>query len=387
MKVNVKSLRRALEVASAVANASSIVPTMRYVSFEKEGNTLFIIGVGSELKSMTSLKIESTEDDVASFIVQIFDNAALNLMRQIQEDYIKIQYIGNIEKDEESNNVKLHFITDSIKIQLVGSSLTSCRSYFIENPEVSIKMGEGFKTKVEKTSHVVLSQARDPRSECLYIETSEEKDCIRITGIDGHRIAIRDDGVGDNPIHQLIILGHKLSKACTLLASPPTIEIPENSSFLQLRDDEGTVIVVPCLGGAYYNTNAFLEGYEEEIQIHVKKSELMKAVNITRLMEKNENKRVIDLSIISRSEIMLSSAGINGDANIHITCVVGADRSKNVDGFRITFNSKYFKEAVESFDEQDIILSLMTPLRFGFFHNESGNVREYILPLRPRLST
>lgn len=378
MKVNVKMLRRALEIACAAVPTSTIPYT---ISLEKDGDKLFVIGVGPEIKAMTPVRLENTEDDI-DFIVKLYDNTALNMVRQIRTDYIDVQYVGDNEKG------KLYFITESIKVQLAATMFQeSNKIYFCGEPIQSISMGEGFKTKVNKTCHAVLINNCDARSESLFVETSSEKDCIRITGVDGHRIAIRDDGVGSIPLNQLMIPGRVLAKACDLLSSPPIIEVPQKSSSLRLRDKDGTVIVVPCLGGTYYNVEAFLEGFEEEIQVWVKKNELLNAISITRLMERCESKRAIDLTIISRTEISLSSTGMNGDADVRITCAVGAAENKKIEGFRIRFNSTYFKEAVESFDEQDIILSLMTPLRFGLFRNESRTIREYVLPLRPRTST
>lgn len=107
---------------------------------------------------------------------------------------------------------------------------------------------------------------------------------------------------------------------------------------------------------------------------------MLNALAITGLMQRGEKQYVV-LSIKSRSEIMLSSCGTNGNADVRVSAVVSTDDPTIIDGYRMAFNPVYLKEAVASFEEQDIILSLMSPLSFAHFHNEERTVREYVLPV------
>lgn len=365
MKIETRELERALTLVSATKASE--------VTLELKQQTLHLVGIGlgSELMVMVPIPVFYVEQGCWSGTIKVTTHIMLNLTRQIRDDMLEVSFEENT----------LRFKTPQISARVVAVVCEwSDLKYFAPREEsYSLEMGESFSVDVNRILHVVRATDIDPRRECISIETSDSPaDGARLTAVSSPRFAIYGDV--QKPTHQLVVMGRQLAKACSLLETPPTITVPLNKSSVSLSDKRGTVFVVPCVGGSYYNMSSFVNEFNEIIRVSLKKTELLRAINILSLMESPTKRLVIELEVTSDSRILMHCDGTYGSSSVQIVCAVTS--TAPIDGkFRIGFNATFLKEACEA-QASDFILSLESPLRFGYFHNEEESIREYVLPVR-----
>lgn len=365
MKVETREFERALTLVAATKAPE--------VALELKNQTLHLVGIGSgsELMVLVPIPVFYAEKGGWSGTIKVATHIAANLVRQIRDDTVEIAFKENL----------LGFKTPQISAHVVAviCDWSELEHFAPEDDSYSLEMGEAFSSDVNRILHVVRAADIDPRRECISIETSDSPaDGFRLTAVSSPRFAIY--GEVHSPTHQLVVMGRQLAKACSLLETPPTITVPTNKSSVLLSDKKGTIFVVPCVGGSYYNMTSFVNDFSEVIRVSLKRAEMLRAINVLTLMESPTKKLIVELEVVSDSKVLMHCDGTYGHSSVQIVCAVTSNEPIN-GHFKIGFNATYLKEACEA-QESDFILSFEGPLRFGYFHNENETIREYVLPVR-----
>ena len=206
-----------------------------------------------------------------------------------------------------------------------------------------------------------------------YLEIRENE--LRIVGLDGHRIAIRQLTLDKSyHEHKVIIPGKTLSELMKILTGEQddlvSLYFTRNEILFEM---DGTLVVSRLIDGKYFRIDQMLSN-DYETKIKVKKTALMSAVDRAMLFTSESDKGTLVLTIggDSMNLSIRSSAGSMSDD------VAVESEGKEL---RIGFNPKFILDVLRVIDDEEISVYFLNSKAPCFIRDAEDMYCYLILPV------
>ncbi len=198
---------------------------------------------------------------------------------------------------------------------------------------------------------------------------------LRITALDGHRIAIRqmmlDASYEDC---EAIIPGKTLSEISKIVSGEIEDEVRIYFTKNQiLFEMEGTLVVSRLIDGKYFRIDQMLSN-DYETRIRVQKSTLMSAVDRAMLFTSESDKGTLVMTIAQDTmnlSIRSAAGSMSDDVEIQ-------SEGKEL---RIGFNPKFILDALRVIDEEEITIYFLNSKSPCFIRDDAGSYIYLVLPV------
>ena len=198
---------------------------------------------------------------------------------------------------------------------------------------------------------------------------------LRMTALDGHRIAIRQLNLDSSyEDYEAIIPGKTLSEISKIVSGEIEDEVRVYFTKNQiLFEMDGTLVVSRLIDGKYFRIDQMLSN-DYETKIKVKKAALMSAVDRAMLFTSESDKGTLVLTIGSDSMNLSirSSAGSRSDD------VEVESEGKEL---RIGFNPKFILDVLRVIDDEEISVYFLNSKAPCFIRDDAGSYIYLVLPV------
>lgn len=198
---------------------------------------------------------------------------------------------------------------------------------------------------------------------------------LKVVGLDGHRIAIRNITLEDHYDHiKVIVPGKTLSEISKILSTDAEsmVKIYFTNNHILFEFDE-TLVVSRLIEGDYFKIDQMLSN-DYETKISINKKEFMESIERANLFIKESDKKPIIFSVTDGSlRVNVKSAIGNFDDNINI--------NKDGKDIMIGFNPKFLIDALKVIDEETIDIYMVNPKSPCFIRDREQSYIYLILPV------
>ena len=198
---------------------------------------------------------------------------------------------------------------------------------------------------------------------------------LRMTALDGHRIAIRQLNLDSSyEDYEAIIPGKTLSEISKIVSGEIEDEVRVYFTKNQiLFEMDGTLVVSRLIDGKYFRIDQMLSN-DYETKIKVKKAALMSAVDRAMLFTSESDTGTLVLTIGSDSMNLSirSSAGSMSDD------VAVESEGKEL---RIGFNPKFILDVLRVIDDEEISVYFLNSKAPCFIRDDEGSYIYLVLPV------
>ena len=198
---------------------------------------------------------------------------------------------------------------------------------------------------------------------------------LRMTALDGHRIAIRQLNLDSSyEDYEAIIPGKTLSEISKIVSGEIEDEVRVYFTKNQiLFEMDGTLVVSRLIDGKYFRIDQMLSN-DYETKIKVKKTALMSAVDRAMLFTSESDKGTLVLTIggDSMNLSIRSSAGSMSDD------VAVESEGKEL---RIGFNPKFILDVLRVIDDEEISVYFLNSKAPCFIRDEAQSYIYMVLPV------
>ena len=184
-----------------------------------------------------------------------------------------------------------------------------------------------------------------------YLEINENK--LRLVGLDGHRIAIRNVELKENyGKYSVIIPGKTMNELTKILSGElddeVTIYFGTNNILFEMED---TIVLSRLIEGKYYSVNQMISG-DYDTKVAVNNKELTGCIDRSLLLIKETDKKPLIFKVTDENlevKINTSMGRLNEKLLIN----------KQGNDILIAFNPKYLMDAMRVIDDEEINLYMM----------------------------
>lgn len=198
-------------------------------------------------------------------------------------------------------------------------------------------------------------------------------DRMELTGLDGHRIAIRKSPLRDShDAVDIIIPGKTVSEISKIVPGDDEQEV-----FIYVTNNyivfefNNTVITSRLIEGKYFDVNKMINA-DYEIEIKLNKRELYTSVDASMVYYKEGNKKPIIFNIEGENlhlELNSQDGKYDNDLDIEHT---GPD-------LRICFDPKYIVDALKFIDDDEIYMQLMNNVKMPLYIRDKEDTYTYVV--------
>lgn len=198
---------------------------------------------------------------------------------------------------------------------------------------------------------------------------------LKVVGLDGHRIAIRNVALEENADNvKVVVPGKTLNEISKILSSDAEAMVNiyfTNNHILFEFDD--TVVVSRLIEGDYFKINQMLSN-DYETNVLINKKEFLDSIDRANLLIREGEKKPIILNIKDGSlEVNVNSAigSLNEDIDIE----------KEGKDIMIGFNPKFLIDALRVIDDESVNIYLVNPKAPCFIRDKEEKYIYLILPV------
>ena len=206
-----------------------------------------------------------------------------------------------------------------------------------------------------------------------YLEIRENE--LRIVGLDGHRIAIRQLTLDKSyHEHKVIIPGKTLSELMKIL----TGEQDDLVSLFFTRNEilfemDGTVVISRLIEGNYFRIDQMLSN-DYETTVVLKKTDFMNSVDRAMLFTSEAEKRPLVLSVESNNINMKINSQLGSMSDT-------LEIEKEGKDLKIGFNPKFILDALRVIDDEKITVYFLNAKAPCFIKDEEQSYIYMVLPV------
>lgn len=198
---------------------------------------------------------------------------------------------------------------------------------------------------------------------------------LRMTALDGHRIAIRQLNLDSSyEDYEAIIPGKTLSEISKIVSGEIEDEVRVYFTKNQiLFEMDGTLVVSRLIDGKYFRIDQMLSN-DYETKIKVKKAALMSAVDRAMLFTSESDKGTLVLTIGPDSmnlSIRSSAGSMSDDVEVE-------SEGKEL---RIGFNPKFILDVLRVIDDEEISVYFLNSKAPCFIRDDAGSYIYLVLPV------
>ena len=200
-------------------------------------------------------------------------------------------------------------------------------------------------------------------------------DRLRLAALDGHRIAIRNCGLGDSYERRSVIVpGKTLGDISRILTgnTEDMVEIFFSRNYIQFCFGD-TVVLSRLIEGEYFRINQMIsDNYETKLTFN--RRELLDCIERSVLLIRENDKKPLIMDITDFG-VTLSLTSIIGSMKEDV------EAQKEGKNMAIGFNPRFLIEALRAISDEEITLYMSNSRAPGFIKDAEGSYIYLILPV------
>lgn len=353
----------------ALNNVGHAVPTrttsniLEGILFEAYGEVLKLTATD------TTITIESVipadVEDSASFVLPA--KLLTSIVSKLPEEEVML--------DINEEQMKVNLVSGTSSTELVSFSADEFPKFMLSGGHNSVNIRkEDIKKLIRKTAFSASTDDFNGVLTGVLLEMADGN--MKMVAVDPFRIATFNVDVDNSSSISVIIPAKLATDVSRIIADDGeeymTIEIVDNKVVMIFDNNQ---VTVNTFNGKFIDYNRIL-GREGQINIRVKRQELLKSIDRASLLSSVKNNNLIKFTI-KDSNINITSLSEEGriDENVEII--------KEGDDLVIGMNAKYLKDALSAIDDEEILINMKDQVSPCIIKPLKGDRYIYlVLPIR-----
>jgi DNA polymerase-3 subunit beta len=355
------NLSKAVGIVMKAVPSKTTMTILECILIDATTNIIKFTANDMELGIETIVEGEIIEKGKVAIDAKIFSE----IVRKLPDNDI------TIETDENYNSL---ITCEKSTFNIAGKSGDDFSYLPIIEKDKSITLSQF--TLKETINQTLFSIAMNDNNKMMTGELFEVDDTnLKVVGLDGHRIAIRNislDKVSDHI--KVVVPGKTLSEISKILSSnaEDLVQIYFTNNHI-LFDFDNTTVVSRLIEGEYFRINQMLSN-DYLTKVDVNKKELLDSIDRATLLIRESEKRPIILNITE------------GSLEVNVNSSMGSlhediDISKDGKDIMIGFNPKFLIDALKVIDDEQVNIYFVNPKAPCFIKDKDESYIYLILPV------
>ncbi len=328
------------------------------------------------IEASDTIKIITNDNDMG---IETYINGTVSKMGKIA---INARILSDIVRKLPENNVDIETNSNfKVKIKCEDAEFVINGNNYIEFPELP-QTGNDKQISIsqftlkELIKQTIFSISLNDANAIMRGELfTVDKDNIKITSLDSHRISIRNEKLAyEYEKFKSIIPGKTLMEISRILAgeSGDIVEISFDKKFVKFKFDK-TTVVSRLIEGEYFNVEQMISSDYETIA-RLNKNEFINVIERAVTLTRESEKKPIIFDVRD-GEMDIEMTSSIGSMNDHIYI------NKEGKDLKIGFNPKFFLDALKVIDDEEISIYFVNSNAPCVIKDKEGNYLYIILPV------
>lgn len=355
------SLNKAVGIVMKAVPTRTTMSILECILIDASTNEIKFTANDMELGIETIVEGEIIEKGKVAIDAKIFSE----IVRKLPDNDITI---------ETDDNYTSTITCEKSKFNIAGKSGDDFSYLPVIIKEKSISLSQF--TLKETINQTIFCTSPNDNNKMMTGELFEVKDnVLKVVGLDGHRIAIRNINLSGNADDvKVVVPGKTLNEISKILSSDAesVVNIYFTNNHI-LFEFDNTMVVSRLIEGEYFKINQMLSS-DYETKVVINKKEFLDSIDRANLLIREGDKKPIIINITDGSlEVKVQSA--IGSLNEYI------DINKEGKDIMIGFNPKFLIDALRVIDDETVDIYLVNPKAPCFIRDKEENYIYLILPV------
>ena len=355
------SLNKAVGIVMKAVPTRTTMSILECILIDASTNEIKFTANDMELGIETIVEGEIIEKGKVAIDAKIFSE----IVRKLPDNDITI---------ETDDNYTSTITCEKSKFNIAGKSGDDFSYLPVILKEKSISLSQF--TLKETINQTIFCTSPNDNNKMMTGELFEVKDnVLKVVGLDGHRIAIRNINLSGNADDvKVVVPGKTLNEISKILSSDAesVVNIYFTNNHI-LFEFDNTMVVSRLIEGEYFKINQMLSS-DYETKVVINKKEFLDSIERANLLIREGDKKRIIINITDGSlEVKVQSAigSLNEDIDIN----------KEGKDIMIGFNPKFLIDALRVIDDETVDIYLVNPKAPCFIRDKEENYIYLILPV------
>ena len=355
------SLNKAVGIVMKAVPTRTTMSILECILIDASTNEIKFTANDMELGIETIVEGEIIEKGKVAIDAKIFSE----IVRKLPDNDITI---------ETDDNYTSTITCEKSKFNIAGKSGDDFSYLPVIIKEKSISLSQF--TLKETINQTIFCTSPNDNNKMMTGELFEVKDnALKVVGLDGHRIAIRNINLSGNADDvKVVVPGKTLNEISKILSSDAesVVNIYFTNNHI-LFEFDNTMVVSRLIEGEYFKINQMLSS-DYETKVVINKKEFLDSIDRANLLIREGDKKPIIINITDGSlEVKVQSAigSLNEDIDIN----------KEGKDIMIGFNPKFLIDALRVIDDETVDIYLVNPKAPCFIRDKEENYIYLILPV------
>ena len=355
------SLNKAVGIVMKAVPTRTTMSILECILIDASTNEIKFTANDMELGIETIVEGEIIEKGKVAIDAKIFSE----IVRKLPDNDITI---------ETDDNYTSTITCEKSKFNIAGKSGDDFSYLPVIIKEKSISLSQF--TLKETINQTIFCTSPNDNNKMMTGELFEVKDnVLKVVGLDGHRIAIRNINLSGNADDvKVVVPGKTLNEISKILSSDAesVVNIYFTNNHI-LFEFNNTMVVSRLIEGEYFKINQMLSS-DYETKVVINKKEFLDSIDRANLLIREGDKKPIIINITDGSlEVKVQSAigSLNEDIDIN----------KEGKDIMIGFNPKFLIDALRVIDDETVDIYLVNPKAPCFIRDKEENYIYLILPV------
>ena len=355
------SLNKAVGIVMKAVPTRTTMSILECILIDASTNEIKFTANDMELGIETIVEGEIIEKGKVAIDAKIFSE----IVRKLPDNDITI---------ETDDNYTSTITCEKSKFNIAGKSGDDFSYLPVIIKEKSISLSQF--TLKETINQTIFCTSPNDNNKMMTGELFEVKDnVLKVVGLDGHRIAIRNINLSGNADDvKVVVPGKTLNEISKILSSDAesVVNIYFTNNHI-LFEFDNTMVVSRLIEGEYFKINQMLSS-DYETKVVINKKEFLDSIDRAKLLIREGDKKPIIINITDGSlEVKVQSAigSLNEDIDIN----------KEGKDIMIGFNPKFLIDALRVIDDETVDIYLVNPKAPCFIRDKEENYIYLILPV------
>ena len=355
------SLNKAVGIVMKAVPTRTTMSILECILLDASTNEINFTANDMELGIETIVEGEIIEKGKVAIDAKIFSE----IVRKLPDNDITI---------ETDDNYTSTITCEKSKFNIAGKSGDDFSYLPVILKEKSISLSQF--TLKETINQTIFCTSPNDNNKMMTGELFEVKDnVLKVVGLDGHRIAIRNINLSGNADDvKVVVPGKTLNEISKILSSDAesVVNIYFTNNHI-LFEFDNTMVVSRLIEGEYFKINQMLSS-DYETKVVINKKEFLDSIDRANLLIREGDKKPIIINITDGSlEVKVQSAigSLNEDIDIN----------KEGKDIMIGFNPKFLIDALRVIDDETVDIYLVNPKAPCFIRDKEENYIYLILPV------
>ena len=358
---NQKEFQNALGIAYRAVSAQTTMPILTCVFIEIHDEYATIVGNDMEKSIETSVAVESQEQGSLAVNAKML----LEIIRKLPDK----NFTFNCDE-----NYTIQIKSGKAKFSISGQSPDDFPELSNAHATDSISVTQGLLRKlIQGTIFSVGLNENNKMMSGILFDVKDGR--LTLTALDGHRISIRSEEIGDQTgEYKVVVPSETLKEIVRILPDSwdDEVNIYFSKSHIVFELDNVRAIS-RLIDGEYFDISKVTKS-ETSVKVVVNREEICKSLERSMLLVKENAKTPIVLDI-SGDMVNMSIHSQMGRFDESSMC------EHDGDNLEIAFNPKLILDALNAVSDAEVSLNMTNPKSPCFIKDENGTYNYVILPV------